>query len=94
MCGETLTGDNRRVEVAKPYISIRGTISLQNQDLGIHESNYIFMSRKEEIDYRFCEKKTCFMDWIEMHRTRFINHRKNKLREDADFEARNPYPRG
>ncbi len=94
-CGETLTGDNRRVEVHKPYISIRGTISLQNQNLGVDEGDYIFLSKKEEIDYRFCDDKerNCFMEWVNMHRDRFINSRKARLRDEADFEARNPYKR-
>lgn len=93
-CGELLVGDNRRVEVARPYISIRGKISLQNQKETGSQYDYIFLTDKDEIDYRFCEETTCFTDYVKMKKDKYINHYKAKLREDAQFELNNPYRRG
>lgn len=89
MCGELLNGRYGKTDVAKPYISILGKVSLQNQDIP-GDYNYIFLTAKEEIDYKFCNIN-CLGDWIEMKRTRYLNTRQSRLREEADFEARNPY---
>lgn len=90
-CGDLLTGDNRRVEVEKAYISIRGKISLQNQKGLDSGFNYIFLTDKEEIDYRFCEEGDCFPQFVKMKKDRYMNHYKAKLREDAQFESDSPY---
>lgn len=88
-CGELLEGDNRRTNVRKPFISIRGKMSLQNEPVG-GGVEYIFLSEKEEIDYRFCNPE-CFGQWVEMKRTKFNNYRTKRLREEAQFENDNPY---
>jgi hypothetical protein len=56
----------------------------------VQDSNYIFLSHKDEVDYKFYDM-TCFSGWVDIKKSSFINNRTRHLREEAQFELDNPW---
>jgi len=67
MCGEILSGKKGTASIEKEYISIRGTLTIQDVDEVTKRKIFTYTSRSEQDTMTFCNYK-CMGAYIDMRK--------------------------